>query len=210
MRALHDSGFLRKLAPLSLWTSCARDGAAVGRETASILARRPESGRPATPSFRTSLHETDVSAKRAQAEAQARVSGAYVDTCGTGDPETTARTWPQASLRLSGRIRPHDDASSPQAALPFPRLRPRLPARLLRGDALPRLVSLPARGRDRGYATRARSAEERRRSGDAKPPEASVARRLGRGAGAGGERLRPDRATGAGRLDRDTRLRLAP
>jgi ribonuclease P protein component len=49
------------------------------------------------------VDETYVSAKRAQAEAQARIPGADGDASGSRDPEAQTRTRPQAAVRLTAR-----------------------------------------------------------------------------------------------------------
>ena len=71
----------------------------------------------ARPLFSSSnLDETDVSAKCAQAEAQAWVSGAYGDPCGACDSEAAPRARAEASFRLSG-----SDPSSPVMTQPRPK-----------------------------------------------------------------------------------------
>jgi hypothetical protein len=60
-----------------------------------------------TPSDRAALpssfstRETDLSAQRAQAEAEARLPCSDGDACRPGDPEAAAREGPEAPVRLA-------------------------------------------------------------------------------------------------------------
>ena len=92
-----------------LWKAC-RGDRAVGRLSTAF--RPPQAcGQPACKTVRlycarrpaptadfSSSHETDLSAKRTQAEAQARLPRPHGDACRPGDPQAAPRKGPQAPL----------------------------------------------------------------------------------------------------------------
>src|SRR5437763_9357891 len=138
-------------------------------------------------------HETDLSAKRAPAEAQARLPRPDGDACRPPDPEAASLEGPQAPQRVSG--------AAEEPPLPLARLRRCLPPRPLRVDALPDAALVRAVGRRgaRRAASRpggAAGGRERRRP---QPDQAAVARDLARQArrrcAACCEGLRPRRAS---------------
>src|SRR5438309_90389 len=74
-------------------------------------------------------HETDLSAKRAPAEAQARLPRPNGDACRPPDPQAPSLEGPQAPQRVSG--------AAEEPPFPLARLRRRLPPGPLGLDAIP-------------------------------------------------------------------------
>ena len=119
------------------------------------LYSRP-AGRNCRPLRSFQRHETDLSAKRAPAEAQARLPRADVDACRPRDPQAPPRQGAQAPVGLAGAAR-----AAQEPPLPLPRLRRRLPARPLGLDPVPDAVLV--RARRESLETRASASPCRRR-----------------------------------------------
>ena len=145
---------------IGLWTT--------GRANRSGYTRPPAGDTPA-PFLLFGRDETDLSAERTQAEAQARLPRADVDARRSHDPQAPPRQGPQAPLGVT----PVQRAEPP---LPLSRLRRRLPAGPVRLDALPDALLVPARGAGRRAAARVRRAEGGRQRRRPQPDQAPAAR----------------------------------